>query len=67
MFQLKRLVHVIRVLKSQASKLLFALKVISSFTTVQYDQTQESVYPYAPDSQQSHECGLRAQSVQKVD
>ncbi|MFM7985205.1 MAG: tail fiber domain-containing protein [Candidatus Fonsibacter sp.] len=54
-------------MKFNEKPLTNALDVVNQLEPVEYDQTHESVDQYTADTQQSHQCGFIAQSVQSID
>ena len=52
--------------KFNENPLTNVLDLISKLEPVEYDQTQDLVYNYMPDTPQSHQCGFIAQSVQQI-
>ena len=54
-------------MKYNEKPLTNALVVISQLEPVEYDQTQDLVDMYTPDTPQSHQCGFIARAVQQID
>ena len=54
-------------LKFSENPLTNALDVINRLEPCEYQQTQEIVDQWTPDIQQSHQCGLKAQSVEQIE
>ena len=54
-------------LKFNEKPLTNALDVINKLEALEYDQTQDIVDQFTPDTPQSHQCGFIAQSIEQIE